>query len=287
MVNKNNNNILLNNNNINNNTNEKLPEHISYSAISTYIDCGQKYFLTRVMKAPEPPAWYFIGGSALHEASEIVDDAFAKGLAAPDPTQTFSEVFQKLLTAEVEKSGVPASEFKAGGRASKAWPEKENRDWWLEHGPKMLQSWISWRNGSGWQLWVTPDGVPAVELSVEYTVGDSEIKMFIDRVMVTPDGELVILDLKTGSRTPSSDLQLAVYAAGIERKYGVRASYGAYWMARDGITSQLSSLDYLPSERVEALVENFDKARKSGIFLPNTTNCFYCGVAQYCEWSKK
>jgi RecB family exonuclease len=111
--------------------------------------------------------------------------------------------------------------------------------------------------------------------------------MFIDRVMVTPDGELVVLDLKTGARTPSSDLQLAVYAAGIERKYGVRPTYGAYWMAREGITSQLSPLAYLPADRIEALVENFDKARKAGIFLPNTTNCFYCGVAQYCEWSKK
>jgi RecB family exonuclease len=196
-------------------------------------------------------------------------------------------VFQKLLAAEVEKTGVAPADFRAGGRASKAWPDKENREWWLEHGPKMLQSWIAWRNGSGWQLWVTPEGTPAVELSVEYTVGDSEIKMFIDRVMVTPNGELVILDLKTGSRTPSSDLQLAVYAAGIEKQFGIRPSYGVYWMAREGVTSALSSLDYLPAERVDAIVKTFDLARNSGIFLPNTTNCFYCSVANYCEWSKK
>lgn len=278
---------ILNNNNLDNNTNEKLPEHISYSALSTYIDCGQKYFLTRVMRAPEPPAWYLIGGTTLHEASEVVDKALAEGKAAPSPTQTFSDLFQFNLSETLKVSDYSEADFKAGGRVSKAWPNKEDKAWWLYHGPLMLQSWIDWRNGSGWQLWYPEEGVPAVELGIEYAVDGAEIKMFIDRVMVTPNGELVVVDLKTGARTPSSDLQLAVYAAGIERKYGVRPQYGAYWMAREGMTSQLSSLDYLPTDRVEALVKNFDKARKAGIFLPNTTNCFYCSVAQYCEWSKK
>jgi hypothetical protein len=281
------NNKILNNNNLTNNSNEELPKHISYSALSTYIDCGQKYFLTRVMKAPEPPAWYFIGGSALHEASEVIDAAIENGETVPDPTQTFLSVFHRLLSDELKNSGVSKEDFKAGGRASKAFPNKENYDWWVANGGAMLSSWISWRLGSGWTIWEPEEGVKAIELGIEYTVEDAEIKMFIDRVMVTPDGELVVLDLKTGSRTPSSDLQLAVYAAGIERKYGVRPAFGAYWMAREGITSQLSSLDYLPTDRVEALVKNFDKARKAGIFLPNTTNCFYCSVAQYCEWSKK
>lgn len=286
MVNINNNNI-LNINNINNNDNAELPKHISYSALSTYIDCGQKYFLTRVMRAPEPPAWYFVGGSALHLASEKIDEALEKNLPVPDPTQTFCGLLSELALKDSLDSGVPFEGFKAGGRASKAWPNKEDGSWWEANGPKMLESWLAWRKGSGWSMWYPEEDTPAIELGIEYQVGDAEIKMFIDRVMVTPDGELVVLDLKTGARTPSSDLQLAVYAAGIERKYGVRPAYGAYWMAREGITSQLSPLDYLPADRIEALVENFDKARKAGIFLPNTTNCFYCSVAQYCEWSKK
>lgn len=51
----------------------ELPAHISYSAMTTYLDCGYKYFLTRVQKVEEKPAWYFIGGSAVHEATELYD----------------------------------------------------------------------------------------------------------------------------------------------------------------------------------------------------------------------
>jgi RecB family exonuclease len=111
--------------------------------------------------------------------------------------------------------------------------------------------------------------------------------MIIDRVVVNSDGELAVLDLKSGSRSPASDLQLAVYAAGMERVLGVRPKYGMYWMARDGVTTALADLDHLSTERILAMIGQFDRARKAQIFLPNLKECHYCGVAQHCEWSKK
>lgn len=51
----------------------KLPSHISYSSLTTWLDCGWKYYLSRIVQAEETPAWYFIGGSALHKATEIYD----------------------------------------------------------------------------------------------------------------------------------------------------------------------------------------------------------------------
>jgi ATP-dependent helicase/DNAse subunit B len=51
----------------------ELPAHISYSAMTTFLDCGHLYFLTRVVGLEEAPAWWFIGGSAVHEATEEYD----------------------------------------------------------------------------------------------------------------------------------------------------------------------------------------------------------------------
>lgn len=51
----------------------ELPPHVSYSSLTTYLDCGWKYFLTRVKKVEEHPAWYFVGGSAVHLATEMYD----------------------------------------------------------------------------------------------------------------------------------------------------------------------------------------------------------------------
>lgn len=50
-----------------------LPAHVSYSALTTYLDCGWKYYLTRVVKAKEQPTWYLAGGSAVHLATELYD----------------------------------------------------------------------------------------------------------------------------------------------------------------------------------------------------------------------
>ena len=52
----------------------ELPAHVSYSALTTYLDCGWKYYLTRVEKLTEQPTWYFCGGSAVHTATELYDN---------------------------------------------------------------------------------------------------------------------------------------------------------------------------------------------------------------------
>ena len=58
---------------------QQLPSHVSYSSMTTWIDCGWKYYLSRVVKEPEQPAWYFVGGSALHTATEMYDRALWEG----------------------------------------------------------------------------------------------------------------------------------------------------------------------------------------------------------------
>lgn len=51
------------------------PDYISYSQYETYLACGEKYRLTRIEQVPEQPAWYLVGGSAVHEATEAYDKA--------------------------------------------------------------------------------------------------------------------------------------------------------------------------------------------------------------------
>jgi len=128
--------------------------------------------------------------------------------------------------------------WRKAGRTTKANPDGEDESWWLEEGRRMLDSWVQFRTGQlGWSIWTTPDGKPAIEISMTPHMGDVPVQMGIDRVMVTPDGELVIVDLKTGKYTPSSDLQLALYAVGMEKTFGIRPKYGTYWMARQEGTS--------------------------------------------------
>jgi hypothetical protein len=105
--------------------------------------------------------------------------------------------------------------------------------------------------------------------------------------MINPDGELIVLDIKTGVRTPSSDLQLAFYAAGMEEMLGIRPRYGAYWMARAGQTSELIDLDYFTKDNIIDIVTKFDTARKQELFIPNLNHCIMCNVKDQCKYKRK
>jgi putative RecB family exonuclease len=87
----------------------------------------------------------------------------------------------------------------------------------------MVDNWIKWRAQSGWRVWTTPDGQPAIELSQEFkTPSGRDIKGYIDRIMIEAETkELVIVDLKSGARSPESDLQLGFYRYEMWNTYGV------------------------------------------------------------------
>ena len=186
------------------------------------------------------------------------------------------------------KTGVDQAKWKASGRATKANPNKEDGAWWNVEGSKMVDSWIEWRNGTHpLVLWEVQPGVPAIELGLTPIWNDIPVQMHIDRVMVNPDGELIVLDIKTGVRTPTSDLQLAFYAAGMEEMLGIRPRYGAYWMARTGQTSELIDLDYFNKDDIIEIVSKFDQARKAELFIPNLNHCIMCNVKEQCKYKRK
>ena len=177
---------------------------------------------------------------------------------------------------------------RVGGRATKANPQKEDVNFWQETGPRWVQAYVDWRKANtDWKIWKTPQGVPAIELAMLPEFAGVPVKMILDRVFEV-NGELVIVDLKTSQQTPTNTLQLGFYKIGLLKTFGIDIKWGTYWMARQSGVSQLASLEQYTEDKLEYLVSGFDKARKAGIFLPNTNNCQYkCGLTAHCQFSTK
>ena len=177
---------------------------------------------------------------------------------------------------------------RVGGRATKANPQKEDVNFWQATGPQWVQAYIDWRKANpDWKLWKTPQGVPAIELAMLPEFAGVPVKMILDRVFEV-NGELVIVDLKTSQQTPTNTLQLGFYKVGMLKTFGIDVKWGTYWMARQHGVSPLVSLEQYTEDKIEYLVSGFDKARKAGIFLPNTNNCQYkCGLTAHCQFSTK
>lgn len=196
------------------------------------------------------------------------------------------ELWDKAWAQESE--GKDLTNARVGGRATKANPNKEDVTFWQATGPQWVQAYIDWRKANpDWKLWKTPQGAPAIELAMLPDFAGVPVKMILDRVFEV-NGELVIVDLKTSQQTPTNTLQLGFYKVGMLKTFGIDVKWGTYWMARQHGVSPLVSLEKYTEDKLEYLVSGFDKARKAGIFLPNTNNCQYkCGLTDYCTFSTK
>lgn len=176
---------------------------------------------------------------------------------------------------------------RVAGRSTKLNPNKEDANWWNTQGPIWVEQYILWRkNNPDWKIWKTPQGVKAIELELNPVIADVPVKMVIDRVFEV-NGELVILDLKTSSRRPTSFLQLGFYKIGLEQTFGIEVNLGNYWMSREAGTGEMIDLRNYTYDKLEFMVAGFDKARKSGIFLPNLSSCNFCGLTEHCTFTKE
>lgn len=197
----------------------------------------------------------------------------------------FAEEFDRAIAKESEGGFAPETWLKAGRG------EGEGEPWWRVNGPDLARSFGDWFDSSGAKVWATPDGRPAIELGLRPMFGDVPVSMYIDVVLVLGSA-LVVVDLKSGSTKPKTDRQLGLYASGIQKTYGIRPRYGAYFMARG--TGKDDERVYfqrpVPLDEVRYSVRYFteqfamlEQAVREQIFIANPGDrCRRCGVNYAC-----
>jgi putative RecB family exonuclease len=207
-----------------------------------------------------------------------------------DVRAVFKDELDKATAEEVRKSGFPVSEWFWSGPRS---PEQSLALLADETGPEMVQAFIDWyEHNTDIEIWTTPDGVPAIELPIEVMFGTVQVKMVIDLVFQIGTA-LVVTDLKTSAKVPVTPRQLAIYASGIELKYGIRPRYGTYFMNR-GVGTKTKPKTFFqrpveldkPQFSAAYLTREFEAVSlgiEAGIFPARPgDNCGRCGVAYAC-----
>lgn len=249
--------------------------HISYSGFTTWLECGEKFRLQRIKGVQEQPGYYLAGGSAVHHATEVYD----QGADVTTAIQAFHNYFDEELAQR------PNAVWRAAGRKTAQWPQGEDDKWWRANGPDMVRKYAQFRinTNATFPIWQTEAGLEGIELPVdpEFT-GGIQLKGYIDRVF-TMQPELVVVDLKSGSREPASALQLGVYATAMEKQYGIRPKWGAYYMTRKGEMTPMVDLSHYTEEKLARWFRSFKRAVESDIFVPHVTSmCSGCGVREAC-----
>jgi putative RecB family exonuclease len=206
----------------------QLLSHTSHSARETLERCARAYFLSRIAKAPQRPALWLVGGSAVHLVTEVYDlnvmtDGEKLNVKAAWDTCFDFQLFEAREAEPNENKW---------GRS-----QTEPIEVWRTMGLQFVQSYIDWRERSPWEIWTTPEGEPAIELDVSGRLPGCpvEIKAYLDRVFWDPVmKKLVILDLKSGKKPPKTASQFETYAALLKVKYDVDVHLGVPFMNRKG-----------------------------------------------------
>lgn len=249
-----------------------VPKHGSHSAISDYLWCGKAYELKKVRRYPQAPAWWLLGGSAVHTATEWLD----RGEWDDTPEMAFHVAFDQEIK-EAEAICPDRSTWLSAGYGSRA----QGYDHWLRAGPHYVWQWAVRKQDWKW-----------IELDVSATLPNGrKIKAYIDRVDYDPyTGKAEIVDMKTASRRPDSDQQLGIYTAlfkhwlnvhpqNLLKPLEVRASH---YMFKD---DQFYPVDVgnWTLDTVDRLVKDWLNGVKAGAFLPKRgDHCKKCSVAEAC-----
>ena len=252
-----------------------MSEHVSFSQYSTFSRCGKQYQLERIQGVPRTPSLALLFGSAVHEAFERVLKSEGEPIAG-SVQEMWGEIVQSHTDRMVAEFNTPIEGFKISGRKTEAKPNREDYDWWMIEGLQQVNAFLEWLGTSGWGIYAVEDQVPMVEFNATGILGGVEVKAFIDSLMVNPDGELVVVDFKTGSRTPQ-ELQLGVYSALLQQRMGLHVDKGAYYMTRKAEMSEQFDLRRYTPEFFGTVFGQFAAAKELGLFIPS--------IGDHCKWA--
>lgn len=148
-----------------------------------------------------------------------------------------------------------------------------------------MENYIEWFSNTGWSIAVLPDGKPGIEWQGEVNFGGTPVRLVIDCVY-TNGSDLIVCDYKTGQRAPYGQEQLALYASAIERAYGERPKWGAFYMSRKGELSDLIDLSPWGMDYFDFMFSSMNEMIAMGTFPPTVgDHCSYCSFSAYCPAS--
>lgn len=249
----------------------------SVSQLGTFASCGEAYRLQKVAKAPRSPAAWFTQGTAFHTATEAWENS-RREISDDTVVETFYLEYDTLIAQDLHREP-DLNNWLTGGR-TKAQTDIDNR---RARGANQVIDYLKYCNSSPERVWSTKDDV-AVEVEFHLDLDGLIILGYIDQLIVWPDGQVSVRDLKTGTKRPDWAFQLGVYALAVEQDWGYRPRYGDYYIAKDGRPDPLVDLSRFTRPMLTRWFHNLDKAVKLGAFVPNPGDgCRTCAVQDFCQ----
>ena len=247
-----------------------LPQTLSPSKVSAFKDCALAFRFAAIDRLPEPPSPWTAKGTLVHRALERL---FAH---VPVGARTVDAALRELSLACPEVLGDPeyAGLFLDGAAEEELVADARQlvRNYFALEDPNQVNT-------------------IGLEVMLEAKVGTMRLRGIIDRLDLGPDGELVVVDYKTG-RAPGVAYEqqklggVHFYAYLCEQMLGVRPARVQLLHLKEPVV-----IESIPTEqstrglalRAKAVWTAVERACRDDDFRPKPGRlCDYCSFKAYC-----
>jgi putative RecB family exonuclease len=247
-----------------------LPRSLSPSKVTSFKDCALAFRFSVIDKLPEPPSPHMVKGTLVHSALEGLFWDHQRGERTPEAARAS---LARAWDALQEDPEFEALELAGPGR-----------DAFLADAESLVSNYFKLED---------PDAIDTVgvELLLEAEFGGMQLRGIIDRLDVTPEGEFIVIDYKTG-RVPS-EMQEHSRLGGVQfyallceqvlgrRPVSVRLLYlkDPVVIASDPSEQALRGL----KQRTSAVWSAIERACEDEDFRPKPSGlCKWCHFQEFC-----
>lgn len=231
---------------------------LSYSKISTYLTCPLNYKFQYVDKLPRKPKHYFSFGNTMHRCAQYF---FQKERKGPPSLDDLLSYFEKTWTSAGYRTAEQEEADKELGREilTKFW-EINSRDY---HPALATEQWFV----------IDIDGV--------------RFRGYIDKVDISPNGGLIIIDYKSGKAEITRDqvensLQLSLYQLGVGGLWLLPVEKLSLYHLRSNSMVDVGPRDQRTLDETRETVHTVAESIKEEKFEPRLNYSCPCDYAQFC-----
>lgn len=246
------------------------PRSLSPSKVSSFRDCALAFRFTAIERLPDPATVWTVKGTLVHSALEGLFWNHPQGRRTPaaasaELAQAWAALQDDADYLSLDLEGDHAEAFRSDA-------EQLVANYFLVEDPNE----------------VTPIGI---ELMLEARLGDVRLRGILDRLDRTPEGELVVIDYKTG-RAPAPAYEQAklngvqLYALLCQEVLGRRpVQVKLLHLKEPTVITAEPSEQGLESQRTKTLAvwSAIERACRDEDFRPRTGPlCRFCRFRDYC-----
>jgi DNA helicase-2/ATP-dependent DNA helicase PcrA len=264
----------------------EIPKEFSFSQLQSFDKCPWQYRFQFILRVPTFGKGVFSFGKTMHSTLQKfyqqmieLNSAKQNSLFAPTTPNFDKKVKVPSLDnlKEIYKEAWQDSWFQSAHQKQE----------YKKKGIEILEDFYERGEKEGWNVPIT------VEKGFRFRLKDNVIKGQIDRIDQTSDGQLIIIDYKTGKPkeklTAEDKSQLLIYQIASEsvielRNLGEVAELRYYYLDNNSIQSFKGTNEEIEKEKIKIDEIIGEIKKKNFIPKPNKETCQFCDFKDICDF---